>query len=91
MATASRDWMFCPQSGYLLKLDSQQGRAYCEKSGYSKRLSGAGRAAGCLGWRRLPARETRAPKWRPGAPPLAPHSRGTRCRLASQIWRRSSW
>lgn len=38
---ASRDWMFCPQSGYLLQLDAAQGRAHCPMSGYSKQLSGA--------------------------------------------------
>ena len=38
---ASRDWMFCPQSGYLLVLDGKQGRAHCPMSGYSKDLSGA--------------------------------------------------
>eukprot|EP00798_Chlamydomonas_sp_ICE-L_P021731 gene21731-28753_t len=36
---ASRDWMFCPQSGFLLTLDPTSATATCAVSGYRRHLS----------------------------------------------------
>jgi hypothetical protein len=37
---ASRDWMFCPHSGFLLTLDPDRGAAVCSVSGFKRDLSG---------------------------------------------------
>lgn len=58
MAT-NKDWMFCPTSGYLLHLDTRQGAAVCEVSGYRKQLAGGGRArVGSVGRGSPPASST---------------------------------
>ncbi|KAI8465103.1 MAG: DNA-directed RNA polymerase I subunit [Monoraphidium minutum] len=36
--SASKDWMFCPISGYLLELDPVRGVAHCPMTGYQKSL-----------------------------------------------------
>lgn len=38
--SASKDWMFCPRSGYLLDLDADVGVATCSVSGYKVDLDG---------------------------------------------------
>lgn len=35
----SRDWMFCPLSGYLLEVQPAQGVAVCRASGFSRNLA----------------------------------------------------
>ncbi|GAX73936.1 hypothetical protein CEUSTIGMA_g1386.t1 [Chlamydomonas eustigma] len=36
--SVSKDWMFCPRSGYLLDLDASNGTATCSVSGYKQGL-----------------------------------------------------
>ena len=38
--TSGRDWMFCPTTGSLLKVDDLTGEAKCPLSGWSRSLEG---------------------------------------------------
>ena len=40
--TSGRDWMFCPTTGALLKVDDLTGEATCPLSGWSRSLEGIG-------------------------------------------------
>ena len=40
--TVERDWMFCPITGELLRLDAAAGVAVCDASGFQRSLKGAG-------------------------------------------------
>lgn len=44
--SSSKDWMFCPISGYLLELDPVRGVAHCPMTGYHKSLDGGLLTAG---------------------------------------------
>ena len=46
----SKDWMFCPRSGYMLDLDGNKGVASCAVSGYKQDLQGAQRENAQRGW-----------------------------------------
>lgn len=37
--SGSKDWMFCPLSGYMLELDPARGVAHCPMTGYQKSLA----------------------------------------------------
>jgi hypothetical protein len=43
---APRDWMFCPNTGYMLTMDPGAGAAVCSVSGFRRDLSGGGASQG---------------------------------------------